>query len=128
MYREFIPFKINGLNTVNVEVTGEGTDIKVDLLDESQKNVNLGALRIGQTAHRTIKLVNHSKCDATISLKNSVWKLKNYSLLFTPTSDQVLKPKQVLPLSITFQPNQRIPPFTEKLIAEVAGKQRRQKK
>jgi hypothetical protein len=28
MYKELIPFKINGLNTVNVELTGEGTDIK----------------------------------------------------------------------------------------------------
>jgi hypothetical protein len=95
--------------------------IVVDLVDESQKNVNFGALRIGQTAHRTIKLVNHSKCDATISLQKSVWKLKNYSLSFTPTGDQALKPKQVLPLSITFQPNQRIPSFTETLLVDVAG-------
>jgi hypothetical protein len=65
-------------------------------MDESQKNVNFGALRIGQTAHRTIKLINRSKCDATISLQKSVWKLKNYSLSFTPNGgEQVLKPKQV---------------------------------
>lgn len=121
MYKDIIPFKINGLNTINVEVTGEGTDVKVDLMDESQKNVNFGALRIGQTAHRTIKLVNRSKCDATISLQKSVWKLKNYSLSFTPNNDEVLKPKQILPLNITFQPTQRIPSFTEKLLVDVAG-------
>jgi hypothetical protein len=50
--------------------------------------------------------------------QKSVWKLKNYSLSFPPTRDQALKPKQVLLLSVTFQPNQRVPSFTEKLLAD----------
>ena len=91
-------------------------------MDDSQKNVNFGALRINQTAQRTVKIINRSKCDATISLQKSVWKLRNYSVTFSPNGENlVLKPKQVLPVTITFQPVIRIPTFSEKLLAEVAG-------
>lgn len=31
-YHETVPFEINGLSTMNVEVFGEGTDMKVGLL------------------------------------------------------------------------------------------------
>lgn len=31
-YHEIVPFEINGLSTMNVEIFGEGTDMKVGLL------------------------------------------------------------------------------------------------
>lgn len=101
---------------------GEGTDVRVDLNDESQKNVNFGALRIGQSSQKTIKVVNRSKCEASISLSKMASKLKNYSITYTPNGDDiVLKPNQVLPVTINFQPQARIPSFSEKIMAEVAG-------
>lgn len=31
-YQETIPFEINGLSTMNVEIFGEGTDMKVQMI------------------------------------------------------------------------------------------------
>ena len=46
-YKEVIPIEINGLMTVNVTVKGEGTPLRVELADASQKQVNFGSIRLG---------------------------------------------------------------------------------
>ncbi len=56
-----IPFEINGLYTVPFTVTGEGGVPRIELVNPSQKSLSLGALRVGETTKRTVKVVCKSK-------------------------------------------------------------------
>jgi len=44
-YHEIIPFEINGLSTMNVEIFGEGTDMKVGLHSFELHGVNCSRCR-----------------------------------------------------------------------------------
>lgn len=51
LYREEIPFNINGLYTVRVAITGEGSPLKLELANAAHRSLNLGAVsRGGQTS------------------------------------------------------------------------------
>src|SRR5206468_628 len=78
-YKEIIPFDINGLQVVNVEVAGEGIKIKVELENEEQQNLNLGAIRVGQKVTHTVNLINRSKKTAKMTLISSRKKLASYA-------------------------------------------------
>eukprot|EP01105_Mastigella_eilhardi_P014617 TRINITY_DN3328_c0_g1_i10.p1 TRINITY_DN3328_c0_g1~~TRINITY_DN3328_c0_g1_i10.p1 ORF type:complete len:4822 (+),score=1153.45 TRINITY_DN3328_c0_g1_i10:606-14468(+) len=119
-YREVVPFKINGLNTVNVEVTGEGVEVKVEVADESNYNITFGALRINQTATHTVRLVNDTKCAASVSLAESCAVVRKFCVTLQP-EQLVMKPKQSVSIKVTFAPTSRIPYFSEPIIADCAG-------
>ena len=60
-YADVVPFQINGNYVVNVNVTGQGTLLRLDLVDPTQTTVNLGNVRIGSSISRQIRLINNSK-------------------------------------------------------------------
>eukprot|EP00727_Mastigamoeba_balamuthi_P008832 m51a1_g4571 putative hydrocephalus-inducing protein homolog (4443) ;mRNA; f:139753-155829 len=120
-YHEVVPFKINGLNTVNVEFYGEGADLKVELVDDTQFKTAFGALTIGQSQSRVVKVVNNSKTAAEVSFEESLRLLGKYAITVSPSEPQRLKPRQIVPLKLTFSPKSRIPPFSLSVDAVAAG-------
>ena len=56
-----------------------------------------------------------------ISLSNSVLKLQSYAISISPTNSVNLKPKEILPVELIFEPKHRIPPFSEELWADIEG-------
>ena len=82
------------------------------------KKVNLGALRIGQTFNRAVKVINNSlaSIEFTVAITPSSPLLQQGNILaISPLSNISLKPKEVTDLSVNFSPKGRIPQFTEEV-------------
>mmetsp|Transcript_118563 Transcript_118563/g.206475 ORF Transcript_118563/g.206475 Transcript_118563/m.206475 type:complete len:3749 (+) Transcript_118563:362-11608(+) len=118
-YHEVIPFEINSLYTVPFTVTGEGTIPRVELVNPSHKVLNLGALRVGETVKKTVKVVCKSKVPTPLSLAH--FDLSKYFISVVPRTQLDLKPKEVRTLEFTFAPTQRLRPFTQDVYVEIAG-------
>ena len=59
--RASIPFQINGMYTVHVDVSGEGVPLRVELANPEDASVNFGSLREEQSCAREIKIANRGK-------------------------------------------------------------------
>ncbi|CAB3998552.1 Hypothetical predicted protein [Paramuricea clavata] len=124
-YHEVIPFEINGLSLMSVDILGQGTEIKVDVCNPDDRKVNFGALRIGQSAERIVKLRNNSPAAITFSLviTPSLPILQQSSVLtVSPSSEITLEPNGgSCNVHVMFTPTTRIPQFTEEVMLECAG-------
>ncbi|XP_068693384.1 hydrocephalus-inducing protein homolog [Montipora foliosa] len=124
-YHEIIPFEINGLSTMNVEILGEGTEMKVEVANPLDRKVNFGALRVGQTSQRSLKLVNRSPAPITFTLAitPSVVALQQANILtINPSTEITLRANGgSCGVELTFKPKTRIPHFTEEVMLECAG-------
>lgn len=56
LYREEIPFNINGLYTVRVAITGEGSPLKLELANAAHRSLNLGAVSRGGQTSKTVQV------------------------------------------------------------------------
>ena len=56
LYREDIPFNINGLYTVKVAITGEGSPLKLELANAAHRSLNLGAVSRGGQTSKTVQV------------------------------------------------------------------------
>uniref|UniRef100_A0A8C9LFZ1 HYDIN n=1 Tax=Pavo cristatus TaxID=9049 RepID=A0A8C9LFZ1_PAVCR len=119
-YHELIPFEINGLCQLTVEVQGKGAEMKVDIVEPRGKVVKLGALSVGQMVKKIVTIANNSVAPLT------------FKLCFMPTvpelqedgvsSELSLKPKgDTCKVEVIFSPKRRIQPFTEEVMLESSG-------
>jgi len=122
-YHEVIGFNINGLYTVNVEVTGSGHECDISLANPNQFNFSLGAVPVGTVVERRIRVRNNSPVFASCSLADSGLRLEGFDIQLRPLSFD-LKPRETTDLELTFNPNNRILPFSEDLKIDVAGTNR----
>ncbi|XP_075796761.1 hydrocephalus-inducing protein homolog isoform X3 [Pelodiscus sinensis] len=124
-YHDVIPFEINGLSQQTIEVLGKGTEMKIDILDLPSKVLKLGALSVGQTMKKTVRIVNHSAALLTFSLTFMFTVpelLESKVLSLSPSSDITLKPKGgTCSVEVTFSPQCRIPQFAEEVMLECMG-------
>lgn len=131
-YSDVITFEINGFFRKNVTVKGEGSPMRIELANSSQKIVNFGALRLdekGGAAHssRTVRLVNRSPAPLTPSLSivpsSSVPALQEEGVLSVrPSSEISLKANGgTCDVTLTFAPTCRVPQFSEELTLECQG-------
>ena len=121
-YRETIAYEVNGLYTINVSVTGEGSAMRLELAKPEQQQLNLGALRVGQEAIRTVKVVNRSKLALSFRVsEKSLAELQAVSVYISPSYDVMLRPRESAILELRFAPNTRIGTFDRKLDIDAAG-------
>ena len=120
-YHETVRFHINGLYNVAVNIAGEGTPLRVDLVDNSQQTINFGSLRPNQEAKRDVRISNRSRIAATVSLRPSQAKLESLSVNCTPGTDLHIKPQETATITMLFKPPGRMRQFSEELVVEVAG-------
>ena len=130
-YLESITFEINGFFQKIVRVKGEGSQMKLELSNPTQKIVNFGALQLDKngtaTCSRTVNLVNRSLTPLSPSLSivpsSSVPALQEEKVL-------TVKPKGEIPLkanggsckvTVTFSPTCRVPQFTEEVTLDCQG-------
>ncbi|RKO94829.1 hypothetical protein BDK51DRAFT_29881 [Blyttiomyces helicus] len=123
LYVENLKVEINGLSTVNLAVSGEGAEFRVEPVHPDQRNVNFGAVRIGHVVTRTVKIINRSVIPATFQLgpASTLEALAGHSVTLTPQGECTLRPKGTLNLELKFQPQNRIPTFIEELFIEAPG-------
>ncbi|XP_056680687.1 hydrocephalus-inducing protein homolog isoform X2 [Monodelphis domestica] len=123
-YNEIIPFEINGLSKVNVEIQGKGTEMKVSVLDPENKIVKLGAILPKHMVKKYATIINNSLIPLTFNLTTtfSVPELTDPKILtLTPCTNITLKPQEVCKVEIVFSPMKRIPHFNEEVLLEFTG-------
>ena len=126
-YSEDVIFEINGLSKRTITIRGEGTQMKVEVANPAQKVVNFGALRINDTATKSVKLVNHSPIPLTFTLSilpsSSTPALQDDEILsVSPSGEMMLKANGgCCNVSATFSPKSRVPHFSEEVTLECLG-------
>ncbi|XP_006746825.1 hydrocephalus-inducing protein homolog, partial [Leptonychotes weddellii] len=123
-YRELIPFEINGLSQQIIEIKGKGTEMKISVLDPSNRIVKLGAVLPGQVVKKTVSIMNTSHTHLTFSqsVLFSIPELQEPKVItLIPFHNITLKPKEVCKLEVIFAPKKRIPPFSEEVFMECMG-------
>ena len=123
-YRDVIKFKFNGIYDVDVEVTGEGIPLKVELEDPMLTNLNFGIIQLGQSKKMDFNVVNRGKIKAEVQIfpDNPTSLNKrciSFSNNFNPDKIYTLDPKANLKVDLLFNPNIRIPQFSEDLMIKV---------
>ncbi|XP_023811732.1 hydrocephalus-inducing protein homolog isoform X1 [Oryzias latipes] len=120
-YHEKLTFLFNSCIQKQVEILGQGVQIKLDVEDRRQKKLKLGAL-LGQMVKKQIVLVNHSSINLSFTLTlsaNTQLDLKDLSV--SPAGELKLRSNGgSCTVEIRFLPRQHIPPFTAELQAVLA--------
>ena len=92
---------------------------QVDVCNPDDRKVKFGALRVGQSAERVVKLQNNSAAAITFSLviTPSLPVLQQSSILsVSPSSEITLEPNGAsCKVRVMFAPTTRIPQFTEEV-------------
>eukprot|EP00753_Platysulcus_tardus_P018896 PLAT7033.13.p2 GENE.PLAT7033.13~~PLAT7033.13.p2 ORF type:complete len:1497 (-),score=833.67 PLAT7033.13:92-4582(-) len=124
-YHEVVPFEINGSWVANVVITGEGVPLSVELAEPADRQVELGMLRVGQTASRTVTLLNRSRQAVGLLLEDAVeagrGRLAAHFVELSPAAGRevVIGARNSVDITIRFSPGKRTPPFSELLLARV---------
>lgn len=120
LYSDSIVFEVNGLYTANVSVNGEGVPCKIELLDPSQADLDLGNVKVGDQSSRLVKLVNRSRISAHISLSPCYESLRASGVLVDAVNpDILLKSNESVSLNFNFVPLRRFAHFSTPVILRV---------
>ena len=123
--RASIPFQINGLYTVHVNVSGEGVPLRVELANPEDASVNFGSLREGQSCSREIKIANRGKLPAEVRLTEAcVEALRDVSVVAAAATAKrplVVPPHKTGTIRLVFAPKRRSRPFQIPLEVSLAG-------
>ncbi|XP_027883649.1 hydrocephalus-inducing protein homolog isoform X2 [Xiphophorus couchianus] len=116
-------FVLDSCDTKQVEIQGEGIELKLVVIDPPQKKVKLGCLALGQKVNKQVILVNDSLLDLSFTLTlNSDPPVDPKDLTVSPLGDLKLKSGgDSCRLQIQFSPQQHIAPFLAELQAEFKG-------
>jgi hydrocephalus-inducing protein len=111
-YQETVTFDFNGLYKVDVLVKGEGIPLQLELKDPDLGFIDFGIVSVGGDLTRTVPLINRSKKPVSFRLKASdADKFQKCNVSFAPDREVTLKPREVLPVEVRFNPKSRLPPF-----------------
>lgn len=77
-YAVVLPLEVNGLYTVNVEFKGEGSVMRVELVNPLQHTVQFGPVTRGTSSTRVVALVNRGRTAVTLSAAPSAEMLKRW--------------------------------------------------
>ncbi|KAM7396206.1 hypothetical protein PAMP_019263 [Pampus punctatissimus] len=122
-YHEKLTFILNSCVTKQVDILGQGTEMKLEVEDPRQQRVKLGSLLLGQKVKKQVVLVNRSPLDLSFTLLlNTNTPLDPGDLSFSPAGELNLKAGGgSCNVEIKFTPRQHISPFKAELQAECAG-------
>ncbi|XP_072290521.1 hydrocephalus-inducing protein homolog [Eucyclogobius newberryi] len=121
-YQEKLNFILNSCVTRQVEILGQGIELKLEVEDQKHKRINFGSLKPGTKSIKRIVLVNHSTVRLCFSLLlNSNTPLDPKDLSVSPTRQLNLKAGESCTAEIQFYPRQHVPKFTVELQAETLG-------
>ncbi|XP_071313817.1 hydrocephalus-inducing protein homolog isoform X2 [Trachinotus anak] len=122
-YHEKLTFILNSCITKQVDILGQGIEMKLELEDLRQRKVKLGSLMVGQTVKKQVVLVNRSPLELSFTLLlNAYTPLDPMDLSVSPAGELKLKGNGgSCNVTIQFSPRQHTRPFKAELQAEFAG-------
>ena len=89
-----LPFEVNGLYTVNVNVRGEGVPLKLEVAPPSGPVCNFGSAKQGTAVPRTMSLRNASKLGTVVSFEPVAELLAQYNIETIPSGEVFLKARE----------------------------------
>lgn len=125
---------MNGIYEKIVSLSGEGTILKVTLLNAEDKMLSLGAVREGKKSSRQFSFINRSLAPAIILIgfsdqlpvkgqylanveENAIDLSKDHRLSnilkITPSKPFVIKPQEIKKIEVQYTPKKRAPLFSE---------------
>ena len=108
-YYEKFTLDFNNLYKVDVIVKGEGIPLQLELVDQDQAFLDFGIISVGGDITKTVPLINRSKRPVTFKLKPSdVSQFQKNHVTFVPDGELTLKPREVLPIEVRFNPKIRL--------------------
>jgi len=122
-----IPFLINSLWGVQVAISGEGCDMRLELADPNQQQISLGNQAVHSGVFRSVPIVNRSRRAVDVNLSTAAERLlgKQISLGFSGGGvEATLRPRENRAIELRFSPGARIPQFSESVVALVCGLKR----
>ncbi|XP_025999986.1 hydrocephalus-inducing protein-like isoform X2 [Astatotilapia calliptera] len=122
-YHEKLTFILNSCVTKQVEILGQGIEMKLEVEHPRQKKVKLGPLKLGQKMKKQVVLVNRSSIDLSCTLMLSTdTPIDQKDLCFSPEGELKLKSSGgSCNVQIHFSPHQCIRPFIAELQAKCLG-------
>jgi hydrocephalus-inducing protein len=101
-------------------VKGEGIPLQLELVDQDQAFLDFGIISVGGDITKTVPLINRSKRPVTFKLKPSdAAHFQKSNVTFVPDGEVTLKPREVLPIEVRFNPKIRLQPFNLELLVVV---------
>ena len=91
---------------------------QVEVVNQANRKINLGALRIGGVTDRSVRVVNNSLAaiDFCVAITPASPELQKSNILsIAPSSLITLKPKATTDINVIFAPKSRIPSFSEEV-------------
>lgn len=98
--------------------------MNLDLRDPDQAITDLGIVSVGGQASKTVPIVNRSQKAVKFTLKprdEGAFNKNSISMNVGFNEVKTLKPKEVLPVVVKFNPRTRLPPFSQDLMLNVQG-------
>uniref|UniRef100_A0A8C5EU15 Hydrocephalus-inducing protein-like n=1 Tax=Gouania willdenowi TaxID=441366 RepID=A0A8C5EU15_GOUWI len=123
-YNAKIPFILNSCVTKEVDILGQGMEIKVRrvvLAEARHRKVKLRTLMAGQKVKKQVVVVNRSSLDLQFSEHFLTWDHFLQDLSIFPAGKLKLKSNGSCEVDILFSPRQHILPFTAELLADLSG-------
>lgn len=111
-FSEIVTFDFNNLYKVDVLVKGEGIPLQLELKDPDQAFLDFGIVSVGGDVTKTVPLINRSKKPVTFKLSPSdVAQFQKCNVSLAPDGEVTLKPREVMPVEVRFNPKARLPNF-----------------
>ena len=123
-YTFILPFLINGSSRVSITITGRGIPARVELVNGSQRRINLGTVSVNGEVVKTVPLINRASKAIVVQLieeGSSLGALALKYVSFAPMQEILLPPRSSTNIILNFAPHKRVPLFNEELSLRCAG-------
>lgn len=117
-YRDTISIKFNGIYEQEVEITGEGIPLKVDI-EENIQSLNFGIIQLREKKNMDFSIINRGRMRVEVQIfPENLVNFEKKNLEFKNIDHRktyILEPKHSRKVEILFNPQSRIPLFREDL-------------
>lgn len=123
-YNETIRLDFNNGNYfVDLQISGQGVPLNLDLKDPDHQTTDLGTVSVGGVATRVVPIINRSSKSVKFTITPENKEAFNKAFLtITPDEKEItLKPKETLPVEIKFKPKTRLPNFEHNILLKIDG-------
>lgn len=110
-YREKIEFIVNDFTRTEVNISGRGCQMKLEVANMTMQNVDFGVTTGNQPVQRSVKLINRSLKEIDFELHDPDDQLADRRVSWNPAMRISLRPKETVPVDLYFTPNYRVAPF-----------------
>lgn len=124
-YSETIKLDFNGLYFVELQVTGQGIPLNLDLKDPDHAMTDMGTISVGGNSTRIVPIINRSTKVVKFKIKpaNLAVFEKAFMSISPEEKDITLKPKETCNVEIKFRPKARLPNFEQDIMIQIEGQE-----